>query len=128
VDTKASLAGVSLSGSVLKEDEDDNRKLYGRSATAEQILVRRKVSIPPEAVARDRELSRYSLRCRRSFASLSLGRTRHPDKGEMGRDLVRTSPHLRSPTPPPRTRNVSPWPVSALRMGSRTAVSVRNAI
>src|SRR5487761_1234551 len=41
-------AGVSLSGAVVKQDEDDNQKLYGRKVTAKQILIDGRVR-PPRA-------------------------------------------------------------------------------
>jgi len=62
-------AGVSLEGAVFKQDRDRNRNLYRRPVTAKEILIEGSVSVPPEAVALDRELARYSSRGGRSFAS-----------------------------------------------------------
>src|SRR5487761_728897 len=42
-------AGVSLSGAVVKQDEDDNQKLYGRKVTAKQILIDGRVRTPRAA-------------------------------------------------------------------------------
>jgi SH3 domain-containing YSC84-like protein 1 len=42
-------AGVSLEGSTLRPDNRANRKLYGRPATAEEIVRESEVSIPPAA-------------------------------------------------------------------------------
>ena len=63
-------AGVSLSGAVLKTDNDANKELYGRDLTAKQILLGGEVAVPPEARPLDRELARYSPRGGRSLASL----------------------------------------------------------
>jgi lipid-binding SYLF domain-containing protein len=63
-------AGVSLSGAVLKTDNDANKELYGRDFSARQILVGGEVAVPPEARPLDRELARYSPRGGHSLASL----------------------------------------------------------
>lgn len=68
--TRGLFAGVSLDGAVFKQDKDGNRDLYGRKITAKEILIDGAVSVPPEAVPLDQELSRYSPRGGRSFASL----------------------------------------------------------
>ncbi|MDE3178557.1 MAG: lipid-binding SYLF domain-containing protein [Acidobacteriota bacterium] len=53
-------AGVSLSGAVLSEDADGNRKLYHRQLTPEQILFEGAVPPPPSAQALDAVLTKYS--------------------------------------------------------------------
>jgi lipid-binding SYLF domain-containing protein len=68
--TRGLFAGVSLEGSVFKQDKDGNRDLYGRPITAQQILIDGAVATPPEGLALHRELSRYSSRGGRSTASL----------------------------------------------------------
>src|SRR5579884_3114260 len=60
-------AGVSLSGAVVKQDEDDNQKLYGRRVTAKQILIDGTVRAPAGALALDRTLAKYSPRGGQSF-------------------------------------------------------------
>ncbi len=64
-------AGVSLEGAGFKQDKDENRGLYERDVTAKQILIDGDVPSPPEAVALDETLSRYSPRGGHSFASLN---------------------------------------------------------
>jgi SH3 domain-containing YSC84-like protein 1 len=72
--TRGLFAGVSLSGSVFRTDDDGNRRLYGRPLSASDILIRNEVrALPPEAVELDRQLSRYSSRGGRAFASLQPG-------------------------------------------------------
>jgi len=46
-------AGVALDGAVLKQDRDDNRRLYGRRVEARAILLPEegKAIAPPEAVS-----------------------------------------------------------------------------
>ena len=58
--TRGLFAGVSLEGSVLKQDADDNRDLYGRKLTAKQILIEGEVAAPPAAGPLRRALARYS--------------------------------------------------------------------
>jgi lipid-binding SYLF domain-containing protein len=53
-------AGVSLDGSVLKQDEDDNQKIYGRRVTAKEILIDGTVGTPDAARDLDRTLEKYS--------------------------------------------------------------------
>jgi len=53
-------AGVSLSGAVVKQDEDDNQKLYGRKVTAKQILIDGTVRTPRGARSLDSTLAKYS--------------------------------------------------------------------
>lgn len=54
-------AGVSLSGAILKQDNSDNEKLYGRHVTAKQILFEG-VTRPASARELDATLARYSPR------------------------------------------------------------------
>jgi len=68
--TRGLFAGVSLSGAVFKTDHDGNRRLYGRTLTAREILFGGQLSIPPEGVTLDRELSQYSPRGGRSMAGI----------------------------------------------------------
>jgi len=53
-------AGASLSGAVLKQDEDDNQKLYGRKVTAKQILIDGTVRTPRAAQPLNAALTKYS--------------------------------------------------------------------
>ena len=53
-------AGLSLDGSVLKQDADDNRKLYGRTVSAKQILIDGTVRTPRAARNLDITLTKYS--------------------------------------------------------------------
>jgi lipid-binding SYLF domain-containing protein len=53
-------AGVSLEGAVFKQVKDDNRALYGRDVTAEDILIRGTVHTPPAARQLDAMLTKYS--------------------------------------------------------------------
>ena len=53
-------AGVSLSGAVVKQDENDNQKLYGRKVTAKQILIEGTVRTPRGAQTLDSALAKYS--------------------------------------------------------------------
>src|SRR5919198_533654 len=45
------LAGIDLSGGVLRPDDDANKSTYGTGATPASILARREISAPPEADA-----------------------------------------------------------------------------
>jgi len=60
--TRGLFAGVSLDGSVLKQDYDDNARLYGRSVKPKQILIEGAVASPPAARPLDRVLRRYAPR------------------------------------------------------------------
>ena len=42
-------AGVSLEGSTLRPDNDANKKLYGKSFHAKDIVLRGRVRVPPSA-------------------------------------------------------------------------------
>jgi lipid-binding SYLF domain-containing protein len=53
-------AGVSLEGSVLKQDHDGNRRLYHQEVTARDILIRGSVASPPEAWPIDRLLTKHA--------------------------------------------------------------------
>lgn len=53
-------AGASLEGAVIKQDKDDNRKLYGRELSAEDILIRGVVHTPAAARKLDAMLTKYS--------------------------------------------------------------------
>lgn len=53
-------AGISLDGSTLREDRDDNRALYGRDMTNQQII--NGAAAPPEAAPLLKDLGRYSFR------------------------------------------------------------------
>ncbi|HVB34366.1 MAG TPA: lipid-binding SYLF domain-containing protein [Patescibacteria group bacterium] len=63
-------AGVSLSGAVLKQDEADNHKLYGRNVTAKQILIDGTVRTPRNARRLDRTLTKYSPKGGQTFKGL----------------------------------------------------------
>jgi lipid-binding SYLF domain-containing protein len=55
-------AGASLDGAVVKQDKDDNKKLYGRQVTAKEILFGGAISSPPTAAGLDRVLDKHSPR------------------------------------------------------------------
>jgi lipid-binding SYLF domain-containing protein len=42
-------AGVSLEGSTIRPDNGDNRRLYGRKLPASDIVLSRRVAVPPAA-------------------------------------------------------------------------------
>src|SRR5579862_8658095 len=65
--TRGLFAGVSLDGAVMKQDKDDNRKLYGREVSAKEILIEGTVSSPKSARALDNTLRKYSPQGGRSF-------------------------------------------------------------
>ena len=60
--TRGLFAGASLDGAVVKQDKDDNEKLYGRRLTAKEILFAGTVSSPQTARGLDRALDKYSPR------------------------------------------------------------------
>jgi SH3 domain-containing YSC84-like protein 1 len=68
-------AGVSLSGAVLKQDKDDNEKLYGRRITAREILIDGAVTSPADARELDRTLAKYSPRGGQPFKEASAAKT-----------------------------------------------------
>lgn len=53
-------AGISLSGAVIKVDNDGNKELYGRKVTAQDILFKNEVGVPAAARPLDAVLSKYS--------------------------------------------------------------------
>jgi SH3 domain-containing YSC84-like protein 1 len=53
-------AGVSLSGSTLRADNDANKKLYGKDVTAQQIVFDKAVPPPPSAALLLKTLNRKS--------------------------------------------------------------------
>ena len=64
-------AGVSLAGSVIREDEDGNERLYGHAVTAKDVLIRG--TSPPPAAAKplDDILTKYSPHGGEAFAKVS---------------------------------------------------------
>jgi len=60
--TRGLFAGVSLDGAVLKQDHDDNARLYGRPVNPKDILIRGAVASPPAARPLDHLLTRYAPR------------------------------------------------------------------
>lgn len=59
--SRGAFAGVALEGSTLREDMDDNKALYGRALTNEQII-RSGTAAPAAAKPLLSQLSRYSFR------------------------------------------------------------------
>ena len=53
-------AGLSLEGAVVKQDGNDNQKLYGRRVTAKEILIDGTVRTPRAAQGLDSTLTKYS--------------------------------------------------------------------
>ena len=45
---KGVFAGVSLSGSTIRSDDDANKHLYGKELNAKQIIVQKEVNATPE--------------------------------------------------------------------------------
>jgi lipid-binding SYLF domain-containing protein len=60
--TRGLFAGLSLEGAVVKQDKDDNERLYGRRVTAHQILIEGSVARPSAARELDATLARYAPR------------------------------------------------------------------
>jgi lipid-binding SYLF domain-containing protein len=60
-------AGVSLDGAVLKQDRDDNEKLYGHKVSAKQILIEGTVPTPQAARGLVRTLAKYTPKGGESF-------------------------------------------------------------
>jgi lipid-binding SYLF domain-containing protein len=60
-------AGVSLDGAVLKQDRDDNEKLYGHKVSAKEILIEGTVPTPRAAQGLVRTLTKYSPKGGQSF-------------------------------------------------------------
>jgi lipid-binding SYLF domain-containing protein len=65
-------AGLSLDGSVLKQDADDNRKLYGREVSAKEILIDGTVRTPRAARGLDSTLAKYSPKGGQAFDGSSV--------------------------------------------------------
>lgn len=65
--TRGLFAGASLDGAVVKQDWDDNQKLYGHKVSAREILIQGRVRVPAEASPLDRTLARYSPRGGQAF-------------------------------------------------------------
>lgn len=63
-------AGVSLAGSVLRQDEDANEKLYGHAVTAKDVLIRGTEQPPAPAKPLDDILTKYSPRGGASFPDM----------------------------------------------------------
>ncbi len=53
-------AGISLAGAVMKQDKDDNRRLYGKELTPTEILIDSTVPVPAEAHRLHAALTKYS--------------------------------------------------------------------
>ncbi len=64
-------AGVSLEGAVLKQDDDGNKRLYGRSVVPKEILFGRGLTVPPAARPLDAALAKYSPRGGAPFTQAS---------------------------------------------------------
>jgi SH3 domain-containing YSC84-like protein 1 len=58
--TRGLFAGVSLEGAVLKQDTDDNERLYGRKVDAKDLLIKGTISAPLAARSLDETLAKYS--------------------------------------------------------------------
>jgi SH3 domain-containing YSC84-like protein 1 len=58
--TRGLFAGVSLDGTVFKQDKDGNERLYGRRVAAKDILINGTVSAPSAARPLDETLAKYS--------------------------------------------------------------------
>ena len=63
-------AGASLDGDAYKQDEDANRKIYGRKVTAKEILIDGSVRPTRAAPPPDGTLTKHSLSGVRMVASL----------------------------------------------------------
>ena len=68
--TRGLFAGASLDGAVVKQDRDDNEKLYGHLVTAKEILIDGSVRTPQPAHALDSALTKYSPKGGHTFARL----------------------------------------------------------
>ena len=65
--TRGLFAGVSLDGAVLKQDKDDNQKLYGRQVSAKELLIDGTVRTPRAAQGLNSTLTKYSPKGGQSF-------------------------------------------------------------
>ena len=63
-------AGISLAGSVLRQDEDGNERLYGHAVTAKDVLIRGTEKPPAAAKSLDDILTKYSPRGGAPFAEV----------------------------------------------------------
>lgn len=72
--TRGLFAGASLDGAVVKQDKDDNEKLYGRRVTAKEVLFGGAVSSPATAAGLDRVLDKYSPRGGQRFEAGTMAR------------------------------------------------------
>jgi len=68
--TRGLFAGASLDGALVKQDRDDNQKLYGRKVTAKEILIDGTVPTPRAAQGLDSALTKYSPKGGQAFARL----------------------------------------------------------
>lgn len=68
--TRGLFAGASLDGAILKQDRDDNEKLYGRKVTAKEILIDGTVRTPGAAQGLDSALTKYSPKGGQAFNRL----------------------------------------------------------
>jgi SH3 domain-containing YSC84-like protein 1 len=68
--TRGLFAGLSLDGAVMKQDRDDNKTLYGRSVSAEDILINGAMPVPESALALNIALGKYSPTGGQSFKRL----------------------------------------------------------
>jgi lipid-binding SYLF domain-containing protein len=57
--SRGAFAGVSLEGATLRQDADDNKKIYGREVTPQEILDG-SVAVPPAAKGLVAALTRHS--------------------------------------------------------------------
>ncbi len=64
-------AGVSLEGAVLKQDDDANQRLYGRTVVPREILFTGTVTVPRAARPLNAALAKYSPRGGASFTKTS---------------------------------------------------------
>jgi lipid-binding SYLF domain-containing protein len=60
--SRGAFAGIALEGTTLREDMDDNKALYGRALTNEQIIHGGSAKMPVAAKPLISQLSRYSFR------------------------------------------------------------------
>ena len=58
--TRGLFAGLSLDGTVLKQDSDDNERLYGHKVNPKEILISGVVEPPPAAEPLDKVLTKYA--------------------------------------------------------------------
>ncbi|HUY13645.1 MAG TPA: lipid-binding SYLF domain-containing protein [Terriglobia bacterium] len=68
-------AGLSLNGSVLKQDADDNKKLYGHKVSAKEILIDGTVRSPRSARGLDNTLRKYSPKGGQAFNGSSTAKS-----------------------------------------------------